>query len=510
MASVIKTVLTYPLNGTTTDFTIPFEYLARKFVVVTLVGTDRHVLTLNTDYRFATRTTISTTKAWGPSDGYESIEIRRVTSATERLVDFTDGSILRAYDLNVAQIQTMHVAEEARDLTADTIGVNNDGNLDARGRRIVNAADAKDPGDLVTLRQLQNWNESALNSAKAAKVSETNAKESEDNAKASEVAASTSERNSKASEDLAHKWAQNPENMTVDGNEYSAYHHARKAASSARAASASETAAGASEANAKTSELNAAASESKAKADADRAEKEADKLGNFNELAALIESADENTHSIRWKANDIKVLNPASADQDWRSYISRWETNGAHGTLEAFRNANDGGLMIQSREDRYSAPSPFFFVGDGTFNTGRLMTRLDAGKDPVAFPSYFSQSLLLEFHGHRCRYYSNGDIVWEAGNNIFANAHAQANSLGSAFNWLRSAAVYEVYLGGQEWWLHGTPHDGSRIDWAVGGGSVCTGYTQSRTGASIWLDGMFHRKVWMRYGSGERFIIVST
>ncbi|WP_152687712.1 phage tail fiber domain-containing protein, partial [Pseudomonas fildesensis] len=32
-----KTVLTYPLNGAQRDFPIPFEYLARKFVVVTLI-----------------------------------------------------------------------------------------------------------------------------------------------------------------------------------------------------------------------------------------------------------------------------------------------------------------------------------------------------------------------------------------------------------------------------------------------------------------------------------------
>lgn len=155
MANVIKTVLTYPLDGSTRDFNIPFEYLARKFVVVTLIGVDRKVLTINTDYRFATRTTISLTKAWGPSDGYTTIELRRVTSTTDRLVDFTDGSILRAYDLNVAQIQTMHVAEEARDLTADTIGVNNDGHLDARGRRIVNLANAVDDRDAVPLGQLK-------------------------------------------------------------------------------------------------------------------------------------------------------------------------------------------------------------------------------------------------------------------------------------------------------------------------------------------------------------------
>lgn len=161
MANVIKTVLTYQLDGSNRDFNIPFEYLARKFVVVTLIGVDRKVLTINTDYRFATRTTISLTKAWGPSDGYTTIELRRVTSTTDRLVNFTDGSILRAYDLNVAQIQTMHVAEEASDLTVDTIGVNNDGHLDARGRRIVNLANAIDDRDAVPFGQLKTMNQNS-------------------------------------------------------------------------------------------------------------------------------------------------------------------------------------------------------------------------------------------------------------------------------------------------------------------------------------------------------------
>ncbi|MCY4689457.1 hypothetical protein LI077_22785, partial [Escherichia coli] len=126
MANKISTVRTYPLNGAV-NFTITFEYLARKFVQVTLIGKDRKELVLNQDYRFTTKTQITTSRAWTAADGYQMIEIRRFTSATDRLVDFADGSILRAYDLNISQIQTLHVAEEARDLTADTIGVNNDG-----------------------------------------------------------------------------------------------------------------------------------------------------------------------------------------------------------------------------------------------------------------------------------------------------------------------------------------------------------------------------------------------
>lgn len=278
MANVVKTVMTYQLNGSTRDFNIPFEYLARKFVQVTLLGLDRKVLTLNTDFRFSTKTTITTTQAWGSAQGYDQIEIRRHTSATERLVDFTDGSILRAYDLNVAQIQTMHVAEEARDLTADTIGVNNEGHLDARNRRIVNLANAVNDRDAVPFGQLKTMNQNAwdsMNKAQAfrneaqtfrnqaesfknetntlkaqaaasqaaAKTSETNAKASENAANASKGAAATSAsaaktsetnaansaNSSKASSDLAQKWANNPRNQVVASNEYSAKHYAEVA-----------------------------------------------------------------------------------------------------------------------------------------------------------------------------------------------------------------------------------------------------------------------------------------
>lgn len=219
MANVIKTVLTYPLDGSNRDFNIPFEYLARKFVVVTLIGVDRKVLTLNTDYRFATRTTISLTKAWGPADGYNIIELRRVTSTTDRLVDFTDGSILRAYDLNVAQIQTMHVAEEARDMTADTIGINNDGHLDARGRKIVNVADATEAGDAVSFGQMQRFDGSAYNSMIAAKVSETNAKTSETNSAASALSSKSEADRAKAEADRTNGKADEAAASATSANE---------------------------------------------------------------------------------------------------------------------------------------------------------------------------------------------------------------------------------------------------------------------------------------------------
>lgn len=233
-----KTVITFDLDGSNRDFEVPFEYLARKFVVVTLVGTDRRVLALSTDYRFAQRTIITTTQSWGPADGYERIEIRRVTSATERLVDFSDGSVLRAYDLNISNVQSLHIAEEGRDIATDTIGVDNDGNLDARGRKIVNLADAVEPGDAVTLRQEQEWAQSTLGNAQSSAISAAASQQSKEVAVAQAILAQGAASRAKdeadkagASEILAKAWAVNPVDVPVVPGEFSAKHWGTKAVS---------------------------------------------------------------------------------------------------------------------------------------------------------------------------------------------------------------------------------------------------------------------------------------
>ena len=114
-----STIYSYSLTGGRV-FPVAFEYLARRFVRVTLVGATRQELILNVDYRFISKTEIETTIAWAPGE-YQTIEIRRVTSATDRLVNFTDGSILRSQDLNISQIQAIHIAEEGRDVAENSL-----------------------------------------------------------------------------------------------------------------------------------------------------------------------------------------------------------------------------------------------------------------------------------------------------------------------------------------------------------------------------------------------------
>lgn len=327
MANVIKTVLTYKLDGSNRDFNIPFEYLARKFVVVTLIGVDRKVLTINTDYRFVTRTTISLTKAWGPADGYTTIELRRVTSTTDRLVDFTDGSILRAYDLNVAQIQTMHVAEEARDLTADTIGVNNDGHLDARGRRIVNLANAVDDRDAVPLGQLKTMNQSSWQARNEALQFRNDAETFKNQAEGFKNESSTNSSNT-------YKWRNEAEGFRNEAEQFNniATQQATAAGNSAAAANQSEV----NSANSATDSANYAAL---AEQQADRAEREADKLGNMNDFAGAIDSVDTVSHNVTMKGamlvNDvIQARNP----DGW---------NSIYGDLDVGRN-----LIVKGRATR--------------------------------------------------------------------------------------------------------------------------------------------------------------
>ena len=112
-----STIIIYEGDGTTTDFTVPFDYLKKSFVTVrlgtgnTLTGGDYG--DTGSDYYFLDKTTIRLKVA--PASG-ESLTIRRYTSATERVVTFKDASILKATDLDTSQVQALHIAEEGRDI----------------------------------------------------------------------------------------------------------------------------------------------------------------------------------------------------------------------------------------------------------------------------------------------------------------------------------------------------------------------------------------------------------
>ena len=146
------TIANYTGNGTQTDFVVPFDYLKKSFVRVYLDSST--LLTggdygdTGADYYFLDKTTVRLKTA--PADGV-LVTIRRYTSATERIVSFKDASLLKANDLDTSQLQSFHIAEEARDVINDALIKDDDGNWDAQGNRITNVGDPVDGKDAINL-----------------------------------------------------------------------------------------------------------------------------------------------------------------------------------------------------------------------------------------------------------------------------------------------------------------------------------------------------------------------
>lgn len=142
----IKTVIQYPTGDS--EYDIPFDYLSRKFVRVSLVGDNSRVILSNvTDYRYVSKTRI---KLLADATGYGRIELRRFTSASERVVDFSDGSVLRANDLNISATQAGHIAEEARDSALMALSLDDLGNFDVGGIRLTNVGEPTVSSDAAT------------------------------------------------------------------------------------------------------------------------------------------------------------------------------------------------------------------------------------------------------------------------------------------------------------------------------------------------------------------------
>lgn len=336
-----STIAFYTGDGATTDFTVPFDYLAKKFVRVSLGATilkGGDYGDTSKDYYFLDKTTV---RLKVPPQAGEVLTIRRYTSATDRVVSFKDASVLKATDLDVSSVQTIHIAEEGRDIINDALIKDKKGNWDAKGNRITNVgtpvadSDAMTYGiykaDALGAYQAKLKAEAARD---AAKVSETNAKASEVNAKESEVTA-------KASADTAVSAAKHADTVKtenqaileearqlqtdIETSERNAYDNAVIATQKAEEAKVSERNAKVSETNAKESETNAKASEVSAKANADRVEEIA---GVVVPVADEIRIVAENIDHVVTDSRNINNINIVGNDLEGSLSTSIFEDYG--------------------------------------------------------------------------------------------------------------------------------------------------------------------------------------
>lgn len=109
--------ITYPGNGATRDFDVPFPYLSRAHVRVGY-GWDAFDDTLTTEFfDQAGFTWISDTRIrmTDPVPANNELAILRDTPKNAQMVLWADGSNLQAFDLNTADLQILYIVQELLD-----------------------------------------------------------------------------------------------------------------------------------------------------------------------------------------------------------------------------------------------------------------------------------------------------------------------------------------------------------------------------------------------------------
>lgn len=140
-----STFIQYTGNGVTSNYSVPFPYLDRSHVKVSVGGVP------TSSFSWLTASSINVV----PTPGAGAvIEVRRVTPVGAVVFDFVNGSVLNEADLDLVAAYASYIAEEARDANLSALSLSSAGVYDANTRRVVNLSPALAATDAVTLAQL--------------------------------------------------------------------------------------------------------------------------------------------------------------------------------------------------------------------------------------------------------------------------------------------------------------------------------------------------------------------
>lgn len=164
MAKERKASVIYDGNASQLVYAFPFDYLRKKFVKVEDIYTNITELTIGVDYTVEDKQ-VRLVKAIPLG---HSVKIYRETT-TDPLVEWQDASVLRSADLSLQEVQLLHLAEETADKVFDSgmsTAYGNPNCWDGQYKRIINALDPIEDGDVVTLRYIKANQDSLLNQLK--------------------------------------------------------------------------------------------------------------------------------------------------------------------------------------------------------------------------------------------------------------------------------------------------------------------------------------------------------
>jgi hypothetical protein len=184
---------TYPGDGVQTDWAVPFDYLDQSHVQVLVDG-------VVTTYTWVNASTVRVSPA--VASGHV-VKVMRVTPIAP-LTNFENTNNLNADNLNIAEKQSLFVAVEASDATADTVRKNSSGQWEADNLRINDVANPVSSQDAATKSYVDTQDAATIAagnaSAAAAATSATAAASSATSAASSATAASTAKTGAETAE----------------------------------------------------------------------------------------------------------------------------------------------------------------------------------------------------------------------------------------------------------------------------------------------------------------------
>lgn len=152
IAIKLATSITYTADGSQTNFSVPFDYLRPSFVHVAV-----------NDAEVSEGFTISNRMVMFDAAPAKDAVVRIYRNTpTTRLVSWADASILKAIDMTIAEVQQLHILEEASDWskTNSIVLDEESGVWQGRKCRVSNVADPTEAQDVVTKNYLENTEDS--------------------------------------------------------------------------------------------------------------------------------------------------------------------------------------------------------------------------------------------------------------------------------------------------------------------------------------------------------------
>lgn len=218
IAIKLATSITYTADGSQTNFSVPFDYLRPSFVHVAVNDAE-----VSEGFTISNRMVMF--DAAPAKDAV--VHIYRNTPTT-RLVSWADASILKAIDMTIAEVQQLHILEEANDWskTHSIVFDEERGVWQGRNYRVSNVSDPTEAQDVVTKNYLENTEDSFVQRMNAIKTQTeqfaNTAGNSKDSAYKSAQSASVSAASAAESAKLAEGYKNIAETAKSDASLYAA------------------------------------------------------------------------------------------------------------------------------------------------------------------------------------------------------------------------------------------------------------------------------------------------